>query len=113
MVDHDLALFKAPYNPPFYVLTDVTALFLGQTAQDCNQDFSGAVQRIDIFVLEEDPHPRRKQTAGIPDGVQRVSGKTGDLFGDDKVKEPLFPPFTIWWKFPRFLVAAADKPSSM
>ena len=78
MVDHDLALFKAPYNPPFYVLTDVTSLFLGQTAQDCNQDFSGAVQRIDIFFFKDYRDIFLFQLPDRHQGVYGVSCKPAD-----------------------------------
>ena len=60
---------------------------LGDAGHDGQAQLAVLVQGVDVVILEEHPDPGVQQFTGVLDGVQSVTGKTGDLLGDDEVKE--------------------------
>ena len=66
---------------------EFSQLILGDTGHDGQPQLAVLVEGVDVVVLEEHPHPGVEQFPRVEDGVQGVPGETGDLLGDDKVKE--------------------------
>ena len=60
---------------------------LGDAGHDGQAQLAVLVQGVDVVILKEHPDTRVQQFAGVLDGVQSVTGETGDLLGDDEVKE--------------------------
>ena len=70
----------------FYAATKLAQLVLGNGRHDGQPQFGVLIEGVDIVVLEEHAHAVAKELPRELDRVQRVTGKTGDLLGDDQIK---------------------------
>ena len=71
----------------FHTARQLAQFILGDSGHDGQAQFGVLVKGVDVVVLEEHPYSGAEQLPGVEDGVQGVSGETGDFLGDDKVKE--------------------------
>ena len=70
----------------FYAATKLAQLVLGNGRHDGQPQLGVLVEGVDVVVLEEHAHAVAKELPRELDRVQRVTGKTGDLLGDDQIK---------------------------
>ena len=70
----------------FYAAAELAQLVLGNGRHDGQPQLGVLIEGVDIVVLEEHAHAVAKELPRELDGVQRVTGKTGDLLGDDQIK---------------------------
>ena len=72
--------------PKFHTGGQLSQLVLRNGGHDGQAKFRVLVKGVDVVVLEKDADSRIQQLSGILDGVQRITGKTGDFLCDDKIK---------------------------
>ena len=87
VVAQDMAVLDGLSEPEFQTLRQLPHLVLRHSRHDHQAKLAVRVQGIDVVVLKENTHISVQQLLGVLDTVQRTSGKTRDLFGDDEVKE--------------------------
>ena len=71
---------------PFHPGRGFPTLLLGHRGHDRQPELRVGIQGADAVVHEKHPYPQRLQLPGVGNGVQNISGKTADLFGDDQLK---------------------------
>ena len=72
--------------PELHTGGQLAKLVLRDGGHDRQAKLGVFIQRIDIVVLEKDADTIAQKLPGVLDGVQCVSGKTGDLLSDHKVE---------------------------
>ena len=66
----------------------LTKLVLRNTGHNGQPQLRIVIEGVDVVVLEKHPHAATQKLTGVLNGVQGVTGKTGDLFGDDQIEHP-------------------------
>ena len=70
----------------FHTAGELAKLVLGDGGHDGKTKLGVLVQGVDVVVLEEHGNTCAEKIAGVLDGVQGVTGKTGDLLSDDQIE---------------------------
>ena len=73
----------------FHAAGELPKLFLGNGGHNGQAQFRISLQCEDIVVLEKYAHTALQQLPGKANGIQGVTGKPGDLLGDDEIKKIL------------------------
>jgi len=81
--------FDGLLMPEFDTRGQLAKLVLGDGGHDGEAKLGALVQSIDVVVLEEYAHVVAQKLSRVLEGVQRVTGETGDLLGDDEIKGPV------------------------
>ena len=83
-----MTVFNGLPETEFQPFGELSDLILGNARHDDQPELTVRIQGIDIVVLEQHAHIVFQQFLGVLDAVQRGAGKPGNLFGNDKVKQP-------------------------
>ena len=97
----------------FHAAAELAKLVLGDTGHDGQTKLGVLVKGVDVVILEEHPYTGGQELPGVPDGVQGITGKTGNFLGNDQVEFPLAGIVYLRLKFSRLMVEIPDSPSSM
>ena len=88
VVSQDHVVLDGLLMAEFDTAAELAQLILSDAGHDGQPQLRVLVEGVDVVVLEEHAHPGGQQLPGVLDGVQGVSGKAGDLLGDDQVEQP-------------------------
>lgn len=87
VIAQHMAVLDGLPEPEFQTLRQLPHLILGHPCHHHQTKLTIRIQGVDVVILEENAHIGIQQLLGVLYTVQCTSGESGDLFGDDEVKE--------------------------
>ena len=80
-----VALFELLSDAPFAVLTGSAAFFLCLRSEECDHQFAGFRQRVDVLLFKVNADAHTSEVSDRREQSDRVAGKAADGLGDDPV----------------------------
>ena len=85
ILDADLSGFHGAAFPPCDIRGDRFTFRLGEGTGEGDSQLTVLLQRIDVFLLEDDCDAKLFERPDIVEAVHRIAGEAGDRFGQDDI----------------------------
>ena len=85
-VTQDDTVFYGLLMPEFHAGADLAALVLCHRSHDGKSELAVLIERVDAVVLEIHRYAVCEKLSRVLNAVERVTGESRDLFGDDQIK---------------------------
>ena len=87
VIAQNMTVLDGLSEPEFQTLGQLPHLILGHPCHHHQAKLAIRIQGIDVVILKENAHIGIQQFLSVLNAVQRTSGKSGDLFGNNEIKQ--------------------------